>query len=77
MSLYHKKTQESTYNEKMGGDFGQGDEKAEGILAKEGGRSGEGEEEKERSEAGGKKAVRERAEERKREVLWAEGRKWG
>ncbi len=35
--------------------------KAEGILAKEGGCSGEGEEEKERNEAGGKKAVRERA----------------
>ena len=35
--------------------------KAEGILAKEGRCSGEGE--KERNEAGGKKAVRERAEE--------------
>ncbi len=47
----------------MGGDFGQQGGKSRGILAKEGRCSGEGEEEKERSEVGGKKAVRERAEE--------------
>ena len=31
--LYHNKTLESIYNEKMDGDFGQGIGKAEGILA--------------------------------------------
>ncbi len=55
MSLYHSKTQESIYNEKMGGDFGQRDRKSRGILANQGEASGE--EEKERNEAGGKKAV--------------------